>query len=249
MTLRGILASLSMMAFAGSVAFAQSAGECPAKAAADNKACSATKTCSADAKACSASKECDKSKALASAPKMMYRVGDKTTCCPEEAGKLANGDRGAIQYVVGEQVFENEADAQVVLAKALDGYLAELTSVKFAVGGECTACPETAKSLAAKEGKPVMYRLASFEFASKEQAEKVAAEAKQAAEKVAMQRKVGEKSYCCQSMASDAAKKEGKPVEYCVGGKTTCCASTASLELAMAKINAAAEAIAKAAQG
>ncbi len=185
----------------------------------------------------------------AGAPCMKYEVGDKSTCCPDEAAKLAGGDKSKIVYVVGENKFNNEGEAQVALATAIDTYVNDLVTVKFAVGETCVPCPMEAASLAKKEGKEVHYRLATFDFASKEAAETAAKNAKEAADGVKLSWKVGEKSYCCSSMAGDAAKKEGKPVEYCVGEKTSPCETTAKVEMAQARLMAAIMAIEKAQQG
>ncbi len=177
-------------------------------------------------------------------PKMSYVVGDKSVCCPMEAEKLASGDKAKIQYRVGEKTFAQQSEAQVELAAALDGYLTKITTVQYAVGDECMACPMSAEALAKKAGKPVQYRLASFNFSDKAMAEKVSAEAKAAAEKVQMQQMVDGKAVSCSGGAA-VAKSDGKS-EYCVGDAKTCCPIQAKTMLAQARVEAAMKVIAAA---
>lgn len=179
-------------------------------------------------------------------PAMSYRVGEKTTACPMEARTLA-GDRGQIHFVVAEKDYTDEAEARKAYAKQLDGFLNEVTSVRFAVGKERTACPVTAETLAKKEGKKVMYRVAAFDFETKEAAEKAVKAAREAAGTVKLVMRVGETNYECPVSADDAAKTAGKPVEYCVGEAATPCKVTAEANLALAKIEAAVAALAQAA--
>lgn len=232
----------------GSLSASAALAQCHAtgeKKEASGAACAAT---------CSTSKsECCQAKsgvalAKASIPRMKYAVGDATTCCPQEAQTLAKGDAKAIRFVVGESKFESEAEAQGAYAKALDSYLGEITSVKYAVGKECVACPMSAQELAKKEGQPLRYRLASFDFASREKADDAAKSARAAAENIHLAMMVGEKSFECPMSAADTAKSEGKKVEYCVNGKKSECKSSANVELALAKIDAALTALEKANQ-
>jgi hypothetical protein len=133
--------------------------------------------------------------------------------------------------------------AQEAYAVLLDKTLGDLTTVRYAVGDECVGCPTSAKSLAEKAGKPVMYRLAAYDFKTEEAATKAAAAAQEAAHKVKMGMKVGDKDYCCSTMAGDAAKASGKPVEYVVGEKTSCCKIEAAVNVARAKLDAAIQAL------
>lgn len=287
-TIRTLLVSVSVLAIA-SVASAQcskesatakadgaKAGCCASKAtlASDQKTCTKAQLAS-DSKGCSAAQKaecaakglvCDDA-TLACLPKMKYRVGDKTVCCPKEAAKLAaaaskdaavtaesagtNGHCAStrVQYVVGDETYTDEAEAKKAYAKALESFIAEATTVKYAVGEEAIACPMTAKSLAEKEGKPMHYRLASFEFDCPEKAEAAAKAARAAAEKVAMKMVVGDKEYHCAVSAAEVAKKDGKKVEYCVGDSKLTCPIDADVELAREKAIAALQALAAAAQG
>lgn len=264
MKLRSILA-FSVAAALASSAWAQCSG---AKAqTADNKqagchgataklagidSCSAKCSDKADCAARCGDKAatCDVAKAKSrSIPVMQYKVGDKVTCCPDEAAKLAGDNKDAIQYVVGEETIAGESDAKQAYAKLLERQLQDVTTVKFAVGDDCVTCPMTAKAMATKAGKPVHYRLASFDFENQDAAQKAAETARQAAEKVAMKMVVGEKEFCCATTAASVAKADGKKVEYCVGDKKTPCNVTASVDLALAKLNAALDVLAQAANG
>lgn len=215
-------------------------------ASSDKKDCAAT---------CTTSKgECCLAKAAvaqakSSMPQLKYAVGDQTVSCPQQAAELAKGDKKAIRFVVGESKFENEADAKAAYANALDGYLNDITSVKYAVGKECVTCPMSAQEMAKKEGQPVKYRLASFDFTSREKADDAAKAARAAADDVRMSMKVGAKSFECPMSAAEAAKAEGKTVEYTVNGKPSDCQTSASIDLLMAKIDAALSVLEKAAQG
>jgi hypothetical protein len=226
------------------------AGGCTqsAQLASEKSGCCASKSQLAGDKAgCCASKlasgklgTCGNGKTLARAiPAMRYQVGEKTTACPEEAKTLAAEAQAEIQYVVGEKTIATEGEAKQAYAALLATHLEEMTTVKFAVGDECVACPVTAKSMAKKSGKPMQFRLASYNFENEDAAKKAAEAARGAADKVTMKMVVGGKEFCCATTAATVAKADGKSVEYCVGEKRTACDVTASVELALAKINAA----------
>lgn len=182
-------------------------------------------------------------------PAMTFKVGDKTTCCPMEAEKLAAADTSTpVQFVVDKTTFVSKADAKMAYATELERYLEDLTTVQFAVGDECTRCPMTAKKMASTAGKTVQYRLGSFSFDDMEKAKALAASARKAAEEVKLAAMVGDKEYGCCTTAGKVAKTEGKTVEYKVAGTKTTCDKTADLNLKMAKVDAALNTIA-AAQG
>lgn len=159
-------------------------------------------------------------------------------------------------------------DAYAVL---LDGYLASMTTVKPAgeAKASCTAeqkaacttdqkassgekkacCTSGQNAKADSKDLAGKYVLASYTFDCKEKAEKAAAAARAAADKVSMKMVVGEKSFECPMSAAECAKSDGKPVQYVVGEAKTGCNKTAKVELAKAKINAAAQAIEKTMDG
>jgi hypothetical protein len=236
-----------------------SKGKPHGKAVADGAQCHGTQArtacgksrahCDKSNASCTGKAACDKRLTEAGVPVLMYRVGEKTTRCPDEAEKLAKGDEGVIRFVIGEKVYEDEAEAKQAYAKALEDFLGQITSVRYAVGDKSVACPMSAGALAKKEGKPMRYRLASYDFETKEAAKKAAATAREAADGVKMTVNVGDESFTCSTSAAKVAKSKGKSVEFCVGQTRTPCKVTASVNLAMARVEAALEAIEKAAQG
>lgn len=179
-------------------------------------------------------------------PKMSYKVGDKEVCCSSEASELAKGDKSKIQFVVAGKSYTSQAEATDALATALDGFMNEVITVKYAVGDSCVACPTAAKEMASKDNKKVQYRVASFNFEKQEDADKAVKVAKEAAAKVEMKMMVGEKCYQCPMSAGEAAKKESKSVEYVVGEKKSCCDKEAKVMLAKARIDAAMKAMSEA---
>lgn len=237
--LRSLLTGLTVSVFASSLVLAQEAKSC-CTGGTEAKA----KTVASDGKCCTGEKSATLAKAGANTPKMTFKVGDKSTCCPDEAQKLASGDAKLVKYVVADKEFSDKSEALTAYGKLLDEHLSQITTVKYAVGKECMACPVSAGELAKKEGKKVEYRLASFNFGDKEAAEKAAKSAKEAAEKVTMKVMVGDQSYHCATMAEAAAKSCGRTVEYVVGETRTPCNTTAQVELAKARIEAALTAIA-----
>ncbi len=244
MTMRNWIAGMVLAAFVGA-AFAQTA-KCGGTVEQNKDGAHASGACSGDKASCGGKVPCSPTgeccpanEAFAAMPTIKYRVGTETVDCPTKAGELAKGDKGAIKFVVADKEYANETEAKKSYATVLDSYLVDITTMKYAVGKECVACPMTAESMAKKDGQPVKYRLATFEFADKAKAEKAAGTAKEAAEKVAMKWAVGDKSFCCDKMAGEAAQKEGKQVEYYVGEKKLQCPVEASVELELAKIDAA----------
>lgn len=220
-------------------AVAQASGGCCKGSATAVAGCSTGKTCGSDALAKSGSK----------LPAMLFKVGDKTVCCPEQAKSLAKGDEKVMQYVVADKTYTDEAEATEAYGKALDAFFSEITTVKYAVGDNCMACPMSAKELAQKEGKKVQYRLATFSFNDQETANKAAAAAKEAAGKVEMKMMVGDECVACPVSAKELAQKSGKRVEYVVGEMRTQCDKAAKVELNRARAAAALATIEKAASG
>ncbi|TWT41102.1 hypothetical protein RAS1_37940 [Phycisphaerae bacterium RAS1] len=198
------------------------------------------KTAAGDKAKCSAGSA---SAGCSDMPCIKYVVGEKSTCCPDEANKLANGDQKLIKYIVAEKSYSDEAEAGKAYADVLNKHLESMMQVKFAVGDECVACPMTAKELATKNNKKVIYRVAKFDFAEQAKAEEAIKHAKAAAEKVSMKMMVGDKCVGCPVEAKQVAEKEGKKVEYVVGEKRSCCETMGNVELAKARIMAAVKAL------
>lgn len=238
--LRSILTGLTVSVFASSLVLAQEGKSCCAGATAAKAVATDGKSCSGEKSACSAAL----AKAGANTPKMTYKVGEKSTCCPDEAQKLAGGDAKLVKFVVADKEYSDKSEALTAYGKLLDEHLGQITTVKYAVGKECMSCPVSAGELAKKEGKKVEYRLASFNFSDKEAADKAAKSARDAADKVSMKIMVGDQTYSCPTMAAAAAKTCGRTVEYVIGETRTPCNTTAQVELAKARIEAALAAIA-----
>ena len=174
-------------------------------------------------------------------PRLVYVVNETSLCCPESAEKLAKEQNAQIRYVVAGQTYADRNEALAAHAAELERFLTDALTVKYAVGDECVACPQTAQELAQKLRKPLRFRLASFDFADRDSAEKAAEKARAASQAVQMKMMVGEKSFCCPDAAAQAAKAEGKPIDYCVGQATTRCQATAKVQLALQRIKAALE--------
>lgn len=230
------------------------AQQCPAAQATaqstDKASCNRTAAAEGDcAKSCGDKAGCcakDYAKVL---PAMKYKVGSETVCCPDKAKDLAKGDAKAIKYVIGEKSFDDATTAKTELAKAIDGYMTDAMTIRYAVGDQCMSCPMSAGELAKKEGKPMKYRVASFDFASEDAAKKALTVAKEASDKVMMKMMVGETCVACPTSAAELAKKENKKVEYVVGDSKTCCDVEAKVNLARARAAAALAALDKASKG
>jgi hypothetical protein len=221
---------------------------CPAAGKAE-----AVATCSQDknatAKSCGDNAGCCSKSVAAMLPAMKYRVGDATVECPDKAKELAKGDAKAIKFVVGDKSFDDVTAANKELTSALETFANEATTVKYAVGEQCLACPVSAGELAKKENKKMAYRLASFNFASEDAAKKAISSAKEAAGKVEMKMMVGDKCVGCPVEAKELATKEHKTVEYVVGESKTCCDVEAKMNLAKARALATLAALEKASKG
>lgn len=210
--------------------------------------------CSKDASKCAATckhgdKEGCMGKALAATgmPLMSYKVGDQSTNCPKEAEKLIAGQDVKVQYVVGETEYNDKMEALKAYETALNEYLESITAVRYAVGEKCVACPNAAASMAKASGETVKFRVASFTYADKGQAEKAAQLAKQASDKVEMKTVALESGTAtgprtCGAKDGVAA---GKKCEYVIGEMKTCCETTAKVEFARARILAAYNALAE----
>ena len=109
------------------------------------------------------------SKVVSSMPNMTYRVGDFETCCSKTAAAKAGAD-GKVQYVVAAKRYDNETEASIALAELLEKEIETLKTVQFAAAGKTYGCPLSAKA-AVKEGQQMQYRLAGFDFATKESAD------------------------------------------------------------------------------
>lgn len=250
--------------FAGFVAIVVSAGICFAQAeksscskdkekAACSKTCGSDKSkagCSGEAVAAKDAKDgCGSACTMkgvdveAAMPVITYKVGDETTTCACSAKAMAEKAHKDIVFVVAGKDYSDKPAAMAAYGDALDGYLKDLTTVKYAVGDSVGCCSKSADEMAKKSGKQVVYRLASFSFEKSCDAEKAAKLASEAAEKVHMEMVVDGKTYECPMEAKTASASCHKGITYKVGETTTECDKTAHVELAKARCAAALAAI------
>ena len=103
-------------------------------------------------------------------PSMAYRVGDTETRCFKSATAQAGKD-GKVQFLVADKAYDTETEATIALAGLLEKEIANLQTVQLSAGGNCYGCPMSARA-ALKDGEKMKYRLAGFDFASREEAEK-----------------------------------------------------------------------------
>ncbi len=148
----------------------------------------------AGAKSLAAGEKC--SGALARMPKMTCKVGDKTTCCPLEADKVAKDSGEKIDYVVAGKEYNDRNEALDAYAKQLNDHLAAFTTVSYAVGEKGMTCPMTANAVAQETKSTVKYVVASYAFASQDEAANAGKAARAAAEAVTMKRLVDGKEVC-----------------------------------------------------
>lgn len=181
----------------------------------------------------------------ASCPKLQYAVAGETLCCPKNAEILAKAHETKVKYVVAGQTYCDRDEAMTTLAKLLIERLDQMTHVTYVVGDESVQCGMSAAKMAKAHGTDVRYRVASFVFDDKSQAEQAAKLAREAAQNVKMVSVVDGKEYCCSKTAAKVASDSGKNCEYKVAGKKdgTCCKQTAEIELVQAKVEAATKAM------
>ena len=108
-------------------------------------------------------------KVINALPQMTYRVGSFETCCSKTAAAKAGVD-GKVQFIVSAKPYDSETEASIALAELLENEIKTLKTVQFAAGGKAYGCPLSAKA-AVKNGQQMQYRLAGFDFATKEEAD------------------------------------------------------------------------------
>jgi hypothetical protein len=208
-------------------------GNCGSKDASGEKfaavGCNA-KTCTSEtcsASRCDAGKGCPIAAAMERLPSLTYAVGEKKTCCPKEAAKLAKESGGHIHFCVAKKEFDSKSDAQMALIEATENFVAAFTkphtcpkSGQLTLAGQVRSCEKTAAHTA-----DLM---------------------KQAMAKVKFTYLVGEKECNCPVEAGKLAKESGKEKLFVVGEEKTHCEKAARLNLARAKYKAAIQAMVKA---
>ena len=105
---------------------------------------------------------------LKTMPSMAYRVGDTETRCFQSATAKAGKD-GKVQFLVASKAYDTETEATIALAGLLEKEIASLQAVQLSAGGKCYGCPMSAQA-ALKDGEKMKYRLAGFDFATREEA-------------------------------------------------------------------------------
>ena len=195
------------------------------------KAMAAEMSDGSSGKSCCSSKEgceggCPISAAMASLPKMTYKVGEESTCCSKSAAALAEKNSAPIHFVVAETPYTDKSEAMTALVEKTEAMLAAYTtpsvcekSGKTTIAGESLACSKTAATRAAL--------------------------VKAAVDSVNVSYVVGEETCNCPMKAKELAA-GGAELKYVVGGEETCCEMTARLNVARAKYKAAVEALTKA---
>ena len=103
-------------------------------------------------------------------PSMAYRVGDTETRCFKSATAKA-GENGKVRFVVAGNAYDAETEATIALAGLLEKEIENLKTVRLTVGGKGYGCSMSAKA-ALKDGEKMKYRLAGFDFATREEADK-----------------------------------------------------------------------------
>ena len=197
------------------------------KAAADGccgKQCT-SESCSATQ--CNSSKGCPVAAAMERLPKLTYAVGEKKTCCPKQAAKLAKKSSGHIHFCVAEKEFDSKSDAQMALIEATEKFVTAFTKPH--------SCPKSGQLTLAGQ-------VQSCEKAAAHTAELM----QQAMAKVKVTYLVGEKECSCPVEARRLAKESGKEKLFVVGEEKTHCEKTARLSLARAKYKAAIKAMVRA---
>ena len=171
--------------------------------------------------------QCPIETAMGHLPKMEYKIGEKTTCCPKSAAAMAKESGSEMTFVVAKKEFQNKEKAYTHLVETTEKFVKTFgtpckceVSKTTTIAGKSCSCPiETAKRT----------KLVST-----------------AMDNVKMSYKVGEKTCDCPLKAASLAKASGDNKEFVVGKECTTCEMTARLNLARAKYKAAVTALAKA---
>lgn len=179
---------------------------------------------------------------LAAMPAVKYRVGEQTMCCPNAASVAAKTENKPVEYVVGEEAFKTQSEADAKLVALYEREIEAMIAVQYSVGGESTQCPNTAKQMAESAHAPIAFKVGGVEFADKTKAEAAVKLVADAAAGVKMSYKVDGKPFCCDKMAGEAAKTGGKPIVFVIGSDEIAEESAAKLVFAQAKIKAIVEA-------
>ncbi|MCC7147422.1 MAG: hypothetical protein IT443_13335 [Phycisphaeraceae bacterium] len=195
---------------------------CPAGAKTD-KDCSSCPDKSAAAKADMDCAACP-AKANCPFPKISYQVGDQAFDNRADADTQAAASQQPVVFAVADKTFTEESQAMAALADASESFLVDFVTIKA-------------------NDQDLSYQVVGAAFETQEKAQQAADLAQQAMLEVAMQYTVDGKEICCPTMAKEASDKCGKPVAYKVGDVQTNCPFTARVSLNQAKYMAAIKAL------
>ena len=177
-------------------------------------------------------------------PAMGYKVGDKTTNCVKTAGAMASEQHADMHFVVQGVEYADKAEAMTAHAKQLEGMMMDLVRVQYAVNGECVACPDSAKEMAAScESKQLQYRVGPATFNNADDAIKASIMAYNAAMNTPMLYAVGNETTTCSVSAGQMAKAAHCSVEYVVMGQRTSCKTSAGYMKTLASVQNALKAL------
>lgn len=205
------------------------------------------KTCSSSCKGDTA--EASTTSLVSAMPRMTYRVNGKDTCCPKTAGEMA-ASPADIHYVVAGAEYDTRAEAIEAHSAQLQRFMMDLVRIQYAVDGECVACPDAAKKMAAAcESKKVQYKVGPAVFDTAEQAVAASVMAYNAAQKVNMEYAVGEQTVTCSIKATEMADKAHCSVEFVINGQRTKCSKEAGYLKSIASVESALKALEAAAAG
>jgi hypothetical protein len=182
-------------------------------------------------------------------PAMHFLVGDKETCCPDEAAKLVSAKGAKMQYKVADVTYADQAEAGKAYAAELEHYLDRMTRVSFVVGDECCACPLEAEKVSQTTGQALKYKVGNTVFDCPEKAIRAAAMAYGRAQQVKMSYAVDGKATECSDTFAKAKSCSTTKASYLVAGKETQCDVEAACLLVTARIEAALAAAEQVAQG
>ena len=178
------------------------------------------------ASACKSAAGCPIAAAMERLPKLTYAVGEKSTCCPQEAAELAKASSSQVHFCVADKKFDSESDAQAALIEATESFVATFTKPH--------TCPQSGQVTLAGQ-------VQTCENAAAQTAQLM----QQAMDQVKVAYVVGERECNCPVEAAKVAKESGQELQYVVGTEKTCCEKAARLNLARAKYKAAVEALVK----
>jgi|GEM_PF-4793099 len=155
-------------------------------------------------------------------PRMVYQVGEARMTCAKSSAALASKQNAKIQYVVEGKVYDEKPAALAAYADMLEEFLDEVLTVKHDANV-----------------KPACYQLAAFKFECPNSSEQAVKQAREAIGKIEMVVMVGDEKYHCPAEAAQAAKKQGKEVDYSCGKMRTTSETVARIQLATQKIKTA----------